>query len=352
MAPAMDIKFEFVTSRMNRDGTVRYYFRRRGQPLARLPDPKCEEFPAEYRRLLEWGSISVSASEGTFAWLCDQYMDTTDFKSKAKATRDARRRIIMTMTKEPLRPGSSVTFGAEKAKNIGKRHIEILRDRKADSPNAANERLKILSQVFKMGVSRGWVDANHVRDVERLRVPRGGHDTATDEHIAKYLAFHKEGQARLAMLILREWGVRVSDLRILGRQHMQNGLIVFETTKTGVLCELPITAGLASELPKDRMVFLASERGAPFASDKALSQRVAKWFRQAGIKGVTAHSVRKWLATKMANDGATEFELMAWFGWRDPKEARPYVQAANRRRLATGWAAKSADVKRARGVTG
>jgi integrase len=82
------------------------------------------------------------------------------------------------------------------------------------------------------------------------------------------------------------------------------------------------------------MTFLLSDAGKPFESDKALSQRVSKWFQQAGVPGITAHSVRKWLATKMAEDGATEYELMSWFGWRDPKEARPYVQAANRRKMA------------------
>jgi hypothetical protein len=36
----------------------------------------------------------------------------------------------------------------------------------------------------------------------------------------------------------------------------------------------------------------------------------------------------------MAEQGATEYQLMASFGWSDPKEARPYVQAANRQKMA------------------
>ena len=39
-------------------------------------------------------------------------------------------------------------------------------------------------------------------------------------------------------------------------------------------------------------------------------------------------------AARAAENGATEFELMAIFGWRDPKMAAHYVQAANRKRLA------------------
>ena len=345
MAPDMLFDLEHVTERINRDGTKRYYFRRRGQPLCRLPgEPLSDEFMARYRECEAWAAPHAGSEEGTFKWVCDQYMESTAYTSKAQATRTARRRVILSMMKEPLERGRPETFGDEKAKLIGRAHIEVLRDRKADNPNAGNERLKILGQVFKLAVSKGWADFNHVRDVERLRIPRGGHDTATDEHIAQYLQKHVSGPAWLAMMILKHTGVRISDLRVLGRQHVRKGILVFETVKTGVLCELPIPAEMQSALPRDNMTFLLSEAGKPFESDKALSQRVAKWFRQAGVKGITAHSVRKWRATKMAEAGATEYQLMASFGWRDPKEARPYVQAANRQRLAQEAAEKMAGV--------
>jgi hypothetical protein len=36
----------------------------------------------------------------------------------------------------------------------------------------------------------------------------------------------------------------------------------------------------------------------------------------------------------MANNGATEAQLMAVFGWTDPKMAAHYTRTANRKRLA------------------
>lgn len=107
-------------------------------------------------------------------------MDSTDVKSKAEATRTARRRIILSMVQEPLQTGKESKFGEERARKIGRAHIEILRDRKAAGPNAANERLKILSRIFKLAITKGWIETNHVRDVERLRTPKGGHETATE----------------------------------------------------------------------------------------------------------------------------------------------------------------------------
>lgn len=335
MSAPVELTLQYVTVRSNADGSKRYYFRRRGQPLAKLPDdPLSPEFMTEYGKMLDWHAPETKGYDGSFAWLCDRYMDSTEFTSKAKATQTARRRIIMTMVTEPLDPANPETFGAEQAKEMGRAHIEVLRDRKASNPNAANERLKILSQIFRLGEDKLWVPANIIRTVKRLRVPKGGHRTATDEDIAAYEARHPSGPPRLAMAILKATGVRISDLRLLGRQHVKNGLLSFVTVKTKMLCELPVGPELAGELPRDRMTFLLTEEGAAFASDKALSQRVAKWFRQAGVKGVTAHGVRKWLASKMAEDGSTEYDLMSWFGWKDPKEARPYVQAANRRRMA------------------
>jgi len=316
-----------VTERENRDGTKRFYFFRRGQPLTRLKGEfLSDEFMAEYRRCLEWVAPAATAYEGSFEWLCDQYMASNEYLGKAENTRRARKRVILSMMAERLDPDKPETFGQERAASIGIKHLEILRDRKRGNPNAANERLKILSQVFKAAK----IKPNPVRDIERLRVPRGGHRTATDDDIAKYEAKHPTGPAAIAMTLLKEFGPRVSDLRLLGRQHVKNGLLCFSTVKTGMLCELPVEV----DLPKDRMTFVLTEDGAPFASDKAMSKRVAHWFRQAGVIGVTAHGVRKWLATKMAEERRTEYQLCAFFGWRDPKEARPYVQAANRRRLA------------------
>ena len=55
--------------------------------------------------------------------------------------------------------------------------------------------------------------------------------------------------------------------------------------------------------------------------------------KAAGVPG-SAHGVHKLAATRMANNGATEAQLMAVFGWTDPKMAAHYTRTANRRRLA------------------
>lgn len=343
----MHFDLQHVTVRENKDGTLRYYFRRRGQPVVRLlGEPHTPEFMEAYQRELNHAPASVHALEGSFAWAADQYMDSTAFAGLSAATQTARRRIILTIMREPIAPGHKETFGDERFARIGQKHIRVLRDRKSENPNAANERLKVLSQIFRFAQDEQMREDNPVRDIRRLNAKSEGHETATDDHIAAYYAKHPSGRPWLAMKLLTYFGVRVSDLRVIGRQHVRKGYLVFDTIKTGVRCELEVDDEMAGILPNngDHMTFLLSDHGEPFKSDKAMSKRVAEWFRQAGVDGVTAHSVRKWLAAKMAENGATEHELMAWFGWRDPKEARPYVQAANRKKMASSGRAKIAGV--------
>lgn len=336
MIEQLQIDWPHITTR-ERGGRTVYYFRRRGYPMVRLPDdPRSPAFAEAYARAMAGERTKAAgAKEGTFAWLCDCYMRSADFLTKAPATRKARARIISSMIAERLDPAHPETFGQEMVAAFGQDHIEILRDRKMDAPFAANERLKILAQIFQSKEAKR-LRVNPVTGVERIGEPKGGHETATDADIERYLAFHASGPARLAMILLKNHGMRVSCLRMLGRRHRHGNLLAWETVKTGVLCEHAMQPETieAIRLWGGDLAILANEWRRPYASDKALSQRIAKWFRQAGIDGVTAHSVRKWLATRMAERGATEFELMAWFGWRDPKEARPYVEKASRKRMA------------------
>lgn len=346
MIDCMDLKLEFVTTRQNKSGVVRYYFRRKGH-IERLPDdPRTPEFMTAYLRCMERRVAIVAADEGSFAWLCDEYMGNPAFTNLGNSTQNARRRILIEICKEPIDPDYPELMGQERVSRFTPNHIRALRDRKAAKPFAANERLKILNQIFKLAVARGWTESNPVRDVERVRTPRGGHETATSEQLAQYLAKHTTGAPLLAMELLMFAGMRVSDLRRVGRMNVKNSCLEFVTQKTGVRCILPLPMDLErklSSLPVS-LPFLVTDHGKAFASDKAISARVAKWMRQAGIVGVTAHGVRKWAATQMAEKGATEFELMAWFGWRDPKEAKPYTSAASRKDLAKNASLKRGEV--------
>ncbi len=101
--------------------------------------------------------------------------------------------------------------------------------------------------------------------------------------------------------------------------------------------EIPILPILRAELdanPSGHLAYIVSEWDRPYASSKAFGNRFKSWFKQAGLPHCTAHGLRKAGATRAADNGATEHQLMAMFAWDSPKQAALYTKKANLKRLA------------------
>jgi integrase len=84
--------------------------------------------------------------------------------------------------------------------------------------------------------------------------------------------------------------------------------------------------------PIGELTFIAGERGRPMKKES-----FGTWFRKAcekaGVPG-SAHGLRKAGATRAADNGATEAQLEALFGWRGGGMASLYTREANRAKLA------------------
>ncbi len=99
-------------------------------------------------------------------------------------------------------------------------------------------------------------------------------------------------------------------------------------------CLAPAALAASIEATKTgELTFLITERGQPFAKES-----FGNWFRkactEAGVPG-SAHGLRKAGATRAAENGASERELTALFGWSTGKMAVHDTKAANQKRLAT-----------------
>lgn len=71
----------------------------------------------------------------------------------------------------------------------------------------------------------------------------------------------------------------------------------------------------------------------PFTAN-GFGNRFRKWCDEAGLTHCSAHGLRKAGATIAAENGATEHQLMAIYGWESPKHAALYTRKVNRHRLA------------------
>ena len=96
---------------------------------------------------------------------------------------------------------------------------------------------------------------------------------------------------------------------------------------------LPELKVVIAATPTGNLAFLVTAFGKPFTSNG-----FGNWFRKqcdaAGLKHCSAHGLRKAGAALAAENGATERQLMAIFGWTTMKEASRYTRAARQKVLA------------------
>ena len=130
------------------------------------------------------------------------------------------------MMLKPLKLGSDRLFASMPITALDVANLEVLRDRKKATPFAADERLKVLRQVFdttrpgKDGKPARIVPQNLARLVEPFRKRTDGHHTIREDELAQYIRHHGvRSRAVLAVVLFMYTGLRVSDVAVLGPQH-------------------------------------------------------------------------------------------------------------------------------------
>jgi integrase len=333
--------YRFVVEDVDRYGNVRIYFRRKGQPKIRISEmPGTPGFDAEYQRALSGALKPPSASQhipaipGTMRWLCEQYYASAKFRSLAESTSKVRRGIL----EEICQRAGNFRYAMMETSHVAK-----LRDEKSAFPEAANNRVKVLRQLFAWASSTeyGYAKGNPARDVSKLPSKNpDGIRAWSEADAASYEARHSIGtKARLAFDLLLYTGVRRSDVVKLGPQMERDGKLLFTETKGASrklkTHELPILRPLRQSIDATsigHLVYLVTAWGQPH-SIKGFGNWFKKRCREAGLEGLSAHGLRKLGAQRCAEAGATEHQLMALFGWTNPQQAAVYTKKANRARL-------------------
>ena len=160
----------------------------------------------------------------------------------------------------------------------------------------------------------------------------------TEADMAAYEARWPIGtRQRVWLDIIAYTGLRRGDAVRLGRQHVRNGVATIKTEKSGFTVEvtLPILPVLQATLdagPCGDLSFIVGANGQ--AAHEGELRQSLQGTLAGPLASRHAHGVRKIAATRAADAGATEAQLMAIFGWTDPKMAAHYTRTANRKRLA------------------
>lgn len=334
-----------MTRRKNRYPGVRknvvkgrvYWKFERGDFRTNIPGPYgSPEFLAAYEAALAGSKArgSSMALAGTLAWLIEEYLRSLRFQNLS----DSRKRTIR-LELDWLREAA----GKYQFERLEVRHVEALMSKKT-GPVAANTVKKNISMLFNFAAKKlGYTGSNPARYAERMKTNPDGFHTWTVDEVNRFLECHGPGtKARLVMLLALNTGMARQDLARVGRQHVKDGRIAYRRGKTAVAADMPVLPELAEELrhvPKDRMLFVTQDK-----SDKPYAVgSLGNWFRkrcaEANVPGAL-HGLRKAGATRLADAGATEWEIASYLAHSDTTQAAVYAKKANRSRLADSGFAK------------
>lgn len=293
------------------------------------------EFKAEYEALLNGADKPMfsTAISGTVAWLAEQFIGDSQYRNASDIRRKTLRRELDWLKAQA---------GTWPLAEVRTRHVEHLMSKK-DGPTAANTVRKNLSTLFNFAIRKEWLTVNPAKTAMARKANDSGYHTWTDAEIARFLETFGPGtKQRLAMLLVLSTGAARQDVIRLGWQNVRNGRIAYRRGKTGQAADLPILPELWQEidrLPRNVMLFLHHGAGRSYKPES-----FANWFKDqcvaAGLPHCSTHGLRKAGATRLAEHGATEFEIMAFLAHKTPHEAATYTKAAGRARLADGGMSK------------
>lgn len=264
---------------------------------------------------------------GSLSWLLARYFESSAWLNLSRATRAQRGAIFRRV---------EATAGDAAYVDIDRTTIIDGRERRAAQPNAARHFVDAMRGLFRWAVDCEYVATDPTRDVRVAKPKTDGFHTWTDEEIARFEARWQTGtRERLAFDILLYTGLRRGDAAALGRQHVRHGRITIKTAKTGEIVSIPLLPALAASIAATKaggLALVAAADGSPLTKES-----FGNWFAEAcmaaGVPG-RAHGLRKAGATRAADNGATEAELEAMYGWRGGRMASLYTRAADRVRLA------------------
>ncbi|RUW26951.1 tyrosine-type recombinase/integrase [Mesorhizobium sp. M4B.F.Ca.ET.013.02.1.1] len=341
--------FPGVTRVFDRHGKARWRFRMKGRPSAYLPgEYGSEEFRQAYSQAAKGDPAETSVrhhQHGTFDWLIEHYRRTPRWKKLAPISQKNLGNEFDRFSRE---------YGTRRLSTLRQEHVEAIIAKKADSPAAANRLLKLLRRLALFGIKKGLRTDDPTIGAERYKENPDGFHTWTEDEIQKFEEHHGiASKAVCALRLILNTGAARQDVAALGWQNVRDGRISYRRKKTGGEVDLPMLDELIEvlrPLPADRMLFLTHTGDRPY---KATT--FGNWFHDqcvaAGLPHCSSHGLRKAGATRLADAGASELEIMAFLGHRTPDEARTYVKKFNRKRLGDTGMEKVARAKSEQGLS-
>jgi integrase len=333
---------KYVTEFKDRHGKWRTRFRRKGQKTHYFKSPTgSPAWHEEYRAILNDEPLPTQKTQnvpsGSFSALIALYLQSPKFKGLRPQTQRSYLGVLRRFESMKLKEGST-PLGTKRVAKLERQHVIVILGKMEDRKHAANNLLKRLRTLMEFALDIGWIEKDPTLRVKGYRTRSEGHPPWTEDEVVQFENKFPVGtKERLALDLLLYTGQRMGDVIKLGRQHLQNGYIVFRQNKTDAPLKIPVVEPLQKSLdtiPAGQMTFLVTAKGTPFAEGS-----YGNWFRgavkAAGITNRSSHGLRKVAARRLAEEGLSNASIKAITGHKSDSEVKRYVESANQSKLAT-----------------
>lgn len=350
----MQIETKYLIKEKDRYGNLRIYYRKKPGPRVRI---RAKEGTPEFIQAYSLATQGKSAdgkparvvnprvlppAAGTLRDLIVRYYKAPEFWKELEPRTQHVRKLILDKLCEAGGEGGKKPYGQRSVAGLEPRHIRAMRDENADRPEAANGIIKALRQVFAYGIEAEvpGVKSNPARDVKYLKGSGDGYHSWTIEEVEQFEERHPVGtMARLALALLLYTGQRRSDVVRFGPASVKNAWLTFTQfkgrNKKPISLAIPVVPALQKIIDATEgtgKAFLMNDLGRPFTA-----AGFGNWFRdrcvEAGVPG-RAHGLRKAAASRLAELGCSDREIMSITGHTTSKEVDRYTKGARQRVLA------------------
>jgi site-specific recombinase XerD len=325
---------------VDQHGKPRFYLRRPGHKKIPLPGlPWSPEFMEARDAALkgEEGKIDIGANRtvagSVNAALVSYYRSSGFTKSLAESTQQTRRAVLERFRED---------HGEKRIALMHRAAMQAILNSK--TPAAARNWRKAMRGFLDHCLSLNMIKVDPLAGVTMAKMKKtDGHHPWESSECAQFEAFYPLGtRARLAYALLLQAGQSKSDVVRMGRQHIRGTMMSMRRQKTGVPFNIEVMPMLRAAIdampPSNHMTFLVTAQGKPFTA-AGFGNHFRDLCDAAGLpKRCTSHGLRKAAATYLAEMGATDHQLMAWFGWTSISQAQVYTKMANRQVMARGAA--------------
>lgn len=328
MTRRVEIDLPFIHAYTDRHGRRRFYYRRKGYPLVRLPAPGAPGFAEAYAAADKPVRVPTSKAivPGSFGALCKEYEQSAEFAGLAQSTQREMRYVIRSLERKHADKPVAL---------LERKHILKWRDELKDKPGAANKMIRVVKVLMAAAIDRGYRADDPSQRIKMLKL--GEHRAWTADEMR---AFEKRwplgSLERTGYALALYTGQRRTDVARLKFASIAGKSFHVKQEKTGAVLQIPIHPELQKALAAIRP---RSEAAIVAKSGRALNpiyfgHLMADAIEKAGLPDeCVLHGLRKCAAVALIDAGCSPHEAAAITGHSTVRMLDHYAKRRDQAKL-------------------